>query len=264
MLKLNEDYIKLGMIFYFYHYASIIYVSKRLSPKLEIKIVVITEDMDSETSDFEHETSSHFDDGNIASDSINMDVEQEKDILFDDGNISSDVQEEDEESLASSDDEFENEEEFRHDTQWTTDAFDYHKVKVPFEDVGEDMKQTLREGVTRLKEKVHTIGSLHSFASDSKCEELINFSLFANFEFWQHLTQFLNKNWSSNMEVLHAFIMTKFIRCLLWCAYYQKSPGHMITNRSLFPGFDSELRALEGIGKFNEVKALFKSPKKQL
>jgi hypothetical protein len=38
----------------------------------------------------------------------------------------------------------------------------------------------------------------------------------------------------------------------------------MIKNRSLFPGFDTELRALGGIAKFNEVKALFKSPNKQL
>jgi hypothetical protein len=100
--------------------------------------------MDSETSDFEQETSSHFDDENIFSDSINLDVEQETEILFDDGNISSDV-EEDEESLASSNDEFENELELYHETQWTKDAFEYHNVKVWFEDVGEDMKQKLRE-----------------------------------------------------------------------------------------------------------------------
>jgi hypothetical protein len=87
-------------------------------------------------------------------------------------------------------------------------------VKVSFEDVGEDMKQKLREGVTRLKEKVHTIGSLHSFASNSKCDEFINFTLFANIEFWQHLIQFVNKNRNRNMEIVDAYIMTKFIRCL--------------------------------------------------
>jgi hypothetical protein len=67
-----------------------------------------------------------------------------------------------------------------------------------------------------------------------------------------------------NMEVVDAYSMTKFIQCFLWCAYYQKSPDHMIKNQSLFPGFDAELRALGGIAKFNKVKALFKSPKKQL
>jgi pyruvate kinase len=122
----------------FYRYVLIIYISKRLSRKLEIKSVGGTEDMDSQTSDFEQETSSHFDDGNISSDSINLDIEQETEILFDDGNISSDVEEEDEDSLARSDDEIENDEELYHDTQWTKDAFD---VKVSFEDVGEDMKQ---------------------------------------------------------------------------------------------------------------------------
>jgi hypothetical protein len=101
----------------FYRYVLIIYISKRLSRKLEIKSVVGTEDMDSQTSDFEQETSTHFDDGNIFSDLINLDVEQETEILFDDGNISSDVQEEDKESWASSDNEFENEEELYHDAQ---------------------------------------------------------------------------------------------------------------------------------------------------
>jgi hypothetical protein len=82
--------------------------------------------------------------------------------------------------LASSDDKFENEQELYHETQWTKDSFDYHIVKVSFEDVGKDMKQKLREEGTRLKEKVHTIGSSHSFASDSKCDELIKNTLFAN------------------------------------------------------------------------------------
>jgi hypothetical protein len=47
-------------------------------------------------------------------------------IRFDDGNISSHEEEEDEESLGSSD----NEQELNHETQSSKDACEYHNVKV--------------------------------------------------------------------------------------------------------------------------------------
>jgi hypothetical protein len=58
--------------------------------------------------------------------------------------------------------------------------------------------------------------------------------------------------------------MSKFIRCILWCVYYQKSPGHMMNNLTLFPMFATELRSLGGEECFNQIKLLFRSPKRQL
>jgi hypothetical protein len=63
-----------------------------------------------------------------------------------------------------------------------------------------------------------------------------------------------------------AFDMSKFFRCILWCAYFQKSPGHMMKNLNLylFPGIDNELKELGGVVQFNHIKRLFKLPKRQL
>jgi hypothetical protein len=58
--------------------------------------------------------------------------------------------------------------------------------------------------------------------------------------------------------------MSKFICCIFWCSYYQKSPGHMMNNLTLFPMFGKELRLLRGEERFNKIKFLFKSPKRQL
>ena len=58
--------------------------------------------------------------------------------------------------------------------------------------------------------------------------------------------------------------MKKIIRCILWCAYYQKSPGHLIENQYLFSGFSSALQALGGVSRFKEIIALFASPKKKM
>jgi hypothetical protein len=63
-------------------YVLINYILKHLSRKLEINRVAGTEYMDSQTSDSEQETLSHFDDGNIFSDSISLDVKQETEMLF--------------------------------------------------------------------------------------------------------------------------------------------------------------------------------------
>jgi hypothetical protein len=50
-----------------------------------------------------------------------------------------------------------------------------------------------------------------------------------------------------------------FMVCLL-----PESPGNMMKNLSLFPGFYNELKKLGGVVRFNQIKSLFKSPKRQL
>jgi hypothetical protein len=193
-------------------------------------------------------------------------TEEAEAMIFDEGNVANN--DDDEESIVSaSGDEgntgSEDEEEVMN-TTWIAEDIDYHHVKVTFEDVGETLKEKLREGVEQLRHRITNLKKTQTFETDVVCDELHNFSAFANIEFWQHLIQFLNKNRDDGIEPVDGFAISKFVRCILWCAYYQKSPGHMMSNKSLFPGFASELRAMGGTDRFNEIKSLFKSPKRQL
>jgi hypothetical protein len=165
-----------------------------------------------------------------------------------DGSVETDNEDEDEDS----------------NRAWSADNFDYNNLKVSFEDISETLKHKLRESIEHLRDRIEMLEKSMSFASDVDCSELRNFVVFANVEFWQHLIIFLNKNRTDAIEPVDGFAITKFVRCILWCAYYRKSPGHMIENKSLFPAFTKEIRLLGGKQRFAEIKYLFKSPKRQL
>jgi hypothetical protein len=100
------------------------------------------------------------------------------------------------------------------DTDWTADAFDYQNVKVSFEDVAENLKHKLREGVDHLRKSMEDIWNAQSLSTENKSDVVNNFTAFANLEFWQHLVQFLNKNRNQNEEPVDAFDMSKFFRCI--------------------------------------------------
>jgi hypothetical protein len=127
------------------------------------------------------------------------------------------------------------------DTDWSMDAFEYQNVRVSFKDFGENLIQKLREGVDRLRNRINCIHQTQSFESGSHCEELELFTSVADLEIFQHLIQFLNKNRNTE-DPVDSFNISKFIRCTVLCAYYQKRPGLMVKNLSLFPGFATEPR----------------------
>lgn len=175
--------------------------------------------------------------------------------------------EDSEEDDSNSDDDYdyENEEiELEMDRAWLADPFDYNNLQVSFEDVGERLKQKLREGVERLRDRINLISKAQPNESNEHSDEVRNFSAYANLEFWQHLVKFLNKNRNDKVEAVDGFTICSFVKSLLWCAYYQKSPGHMMKNKTLFPGFTTELKAIGGKDRFQEIIALFKSPKQKL
>jgi hypothetical protein len=92
---------------------------------------------------------------------------------------------------------------------------------------------------------------------------LKNFTAFANLDFWQHLVEFLNKDRNQNLSV-HAFDMSKFLLMYFMVFLLTESLGHIMKILYIFPVFNTELRSLGRVVRFNQIKGQFKSPKQQL
>ena len=146
-----------------------------------------------------------------------MDAEagDDLDVCFEDGNVESDKDNEKERESDSEGyvDVDEEDEGLPH--EWNEDIFDYQRVQVSLEDVNSDLRKRLREAVERIMHCIESSKRSQTFAYDVNdvyvdCDELNNFSAFADTKFWCHLMEFLNKNRGLGVQAVDGRAMTKF------------------------------------------------------